>query len=83
MRWIVIDLVLACLALALLAVVAFDVWGRVKDLGRAVGSAGEVLGEATSALEQLQAGPGRPATRPTAAGHLAAPVPGVRSDRST
>ena len=55
MTWILIDLAIALVALAVLAVLLLGLWKRVKALSRVVGSAGERLATATEALEAAQA----------------------------
>ena len=58
MRWILVDLVLALLALGLLAVLLLGLWRRVKALSRSVSAAGAVIATATDALAEAQgAGP--------------------------
>ena len=85
MRWVLVDVVLALLAVALLAVVALGLWRRVKALGRAVGVATAQLETVTAQLDTLSARD-RPFAQTAPAGHLGqAPQPprGVRSTRST
>jgi len=53
-RWILIDVVLALLALAVLAVLLLGVWRKVKALSRTVSSASETVGRATEALAVAQ-----------------------------
>ena len=58
MRWILVDVVLVLLALAVLAVLALGLWRQVKALSRAVSHAGEQVTRATDALAVAQgAGP--------------------------
>lgn len=58
MRWILIDVAIALLALAVLVVLGLGLWRQVKSLGRAVGRAGELVGRATDELARVQdAGP--------------------------
>ena len=61
MRWILVDVVLALLALGLLVLVGLSLWRRVKALGREVSRAGELVSRATAQLEQVQAEAPRPA----------------------
>ena len=70
MRWILIDVVLVLLALAVLAVLLLGLWRKVKALSRTVDAASERIGQATDGLAAAQgAGPlGAPAARPTDAG---------------
>ena len=75
MRWILLDVVLALLALSLLVVVGLSLWRRVKALGREVSRAGELVAQATAQLEQVQPGISRSAT--------AAPRRGVPSHLSS
>ena len=75
MRWILVDVLLALLALGLLVVVGLSVWRRVQALGREVSRAGELVAEASTRLERAQAGASRPA------GGM--PRPGVRSPLSS
>ena len=75
MRWILVDVVLALLALGLLVVVGLSRWRRVKALGREVSRAGDLVAQATSRLEQVQSGASRSAP--------GAPRPGVPSHQSS
>lgn len=50
-----IDLLLALLALGGLGVVVLGLWRRVKELGREVTRAGEAIGTATENLAEAQA----------------------------
>ena len=54
MRWILIDVAIALLALAVLAVLVLGLWRRVKSLGREVSRAGELVGKATDDLAKVQ-----------------------------
>jgi hypothetical protein len=54
-RWVLIDLLLALLALGGLGVVVLGLWRRVKELGREVTRAGEAIGTATENLAEAQA----------------------------
>jgi len=57
-RWILVDVVLVLLALAVLAFLALGLWRQVKTLSRAVSQAGEQVTRATDALIVTQgAGP--------------------------
>ncbi len=51
MRWILLDVVLALLALGALVLVGLSLWRRVTALGRQVTLAGETLGAAAANLE--------------------------------
>lgn len=85
MRWVLIDIVLALLVLALLAGVALRLWRRVTALGKAVGVAGAQLEAVTAQLDTLSERE-RPFVEPTPAGHVPAgrrPSRGVRSTRSS
>ena len=58
MPWILVDLALALLSLALLAVLVLRLWRKVKALSSAVAKAGEAVATATDALTVAQnAGP--------------------------
>ncbi len=74
MRWILLDVVLAVLALGLLALVGLRLWRQVRALGHAVGAAGEQVGLITDQLAAVQldgtGGRPRPAPRATPAGHV-------------
>ncbi len=59
MRWILVDVLLALLALALLVVVGRTLWRQVRALGREVSRAGDLVAQATAALEQVQDDPPR------------------------
>ena len=61
MRWILVDVVLALLALGLLVVVGLSLWRRVTALGREVSRAGELVASATAQLDQVQSGISRTA----------------------
>jgi len=67
-RWILLDLAIALVALAVLAMLVLGLWRRVKALSSAVTAAGETIGEATDALAAAQSsGPlGRPGPGPNA-----------------
>jgi type II secretory pathway pseudopilin PulG len=69
-RWILVDVVLALLALAALAVLLLGLWRKVKRLSRTVSDAGEQIGQATEGLAAAQgAGPlGALPARPDVAG---------------
>ncbi len=65
MRWILIDLALALLALGVLAVLGLGLWRKVKALSRTVGEAGKAVATATDALALAQGdGPLGQAARP-------------------
>ena len=70
MRWILVDVVLALLALAVLAVLLLGLWRKVKALSSTVSQASERIGRATDGLAAAQgAGPlGAPPARPADAG---------------
>jgi hypothetical protein len=53
--WVIVDVLLAVLAVIVLALIGLGLWRKVKDLGREVARAGEVIGRATEELAQLQA----------------------------
>jgi hypothetical protein len=53
-RWILIDVAIALLALAVLVVLGLALWRQVTSLGRAVGRAGELVGRATDELARVQ-----------------------------
>ncbi|MCW2723874.1 MAG: hypothetical protein JWN35_795 [Frankiales bacterium] len=55
MRWVLIDLLLALLALGGLGVVALGLWRQVKGLGREVARAGAAIGTATDSLAEAHA----------------------------
>lgn len=85
MRWVLVDVVLALLAVALLAVVALRLWRRVKALGRAVGVATAQLEAVSVQLDTLSERE-RPFVEATPAGHVVSgrQTPrGVRSTRSS
>lgn len=69
MRWILVDVVVGLLAVALLAVVALRLWRRVKALGAAVGVAGRQLDAVTAQLDTLSERQ-QPFVAPTPAGHV-------------
>ena len=54
MRWVLLDLLIALLALVGLGFVVLGLWRRVKDLAREVGRAGESVGRATDELARAQ-----------------------------
>lgn len=64
MRYVVVDVVIAVLALVVLASVGLLLWRQVKALSRLVGSAGQQVGAATSLLADLQAARPVPAVQP-------------------
>ena len=55
MLWVLVDVLLVLIALAVLGAILLGLWGKVKDLGREVGRAGEAIGAATDKLAELQA----------------------------
>lgn len=65
MPWLLVDVVLALLALAVLGFSALSLWRAVKGLGREIGRAGTEVGAATDALARVQA----EAPTPAAATH--------------
>lgn len=94
--WILIDLAIALVALAVLAVLLLGLWRRVKALSRVVSTASETIASATEALEAAQsAGPlgsggvgvprtsgvPAPVTAKTGTGHGAGRSLGVSSAR--
>ena len=54
MRWVLLDLLIALLALVGLGFVVLGLWRKVKELSREVGRAGESVGRATDALARAQ-----------------------------
>lgn len=63
MRWVVVDVVVALLALGVLVLAGLGLWHRVTALGRAAATAGERLEQVAAQLEQVGAPPpdaGRP-----------------------
>lgn len=66
-RWILLDVVVALLAVGLLGVAGLSLWRRVKTLGEAVGIAGEQIAQVTAQLDGLQDRNRSPV--PTSAGH--------------
>lgn len=54
MAWIVVDVALALLGLAVLCLLALRLWRQVRALGREVGAAGERVRTAAAALEELR-----------------------------
>ena len=69
MAWIVLDVGIGLLAVALLVGVGLGVWRRVKALSGELARAGEVVGGLTAALSELQPGP-----RTSPAGHSSDPA---------
>lgn len=57
MPWILVDLVLVLLALALLAACGLRLWSGVTRLGREVGAAGAAVGAATDGLAAVSSPP--------------------------
>ncbi|MBK5307791.1 MAG: hypothetical protein JJD92_13995 [Frankiaceae bacterium] len=55
MLWVIVDIVLAVLALAGLGLVVLNLWRKVKELGREVARAGEAISAATDQLADVQA----------------------------
>ncbi len=55
MVWLAVDVALAVVGLAVLALLALRVWRQVRALSRAVGAAAEQLRAATVALDELAA----------------------------
>lgn len=55
MRWVLLDLLAALLALGWLGAVALRLWRQVKALSRQVGQAGSAVGQATDELARAQA----------------------------
>ena len=53
--WILIDVAIAVVALAVLAVLVLGLWRKVKALSAAVAVAGEAVGQATDRLAAAQA----------------------------
>ena len=66
-RWILLDVVVALLAVGLLGLAGLSLWRRVKALGKAVGIAGEQIAQVTAQLDGLQDRNRGPV--PTPAGH--------------
>ena len=64
MRWILLDVALAVLALVLLGLVARTLWRRVKALGRELSRASELVAGASAALQAPPAGASGPGSRP-------------------
>ena len=87
MTWILLDLAIALVSLAVLAVLVLGLWRRVKALGRTVTLAGETVGRATDALAQAQAtGPlgAPPSSTPTSSTPTSStPLSGRRVDVPT
>ena len=67
MRWILLDVAVALLAVGLLGLAGLSLWRRVKALGKAVGIAGEQIAQVTAQLDGLQDRNRSPV--PTPAGH--------------
>jgi hypothetical protein len=90
-RWILLDLVIALVALAVLAVLVRRLWRAVKALSGAVATAGDTIAAASDALAAAQAeGPlgGAPAAARTPGldprydrAMPAGPASGTRQDR--
>jgi hypothetical protein len=53
--WLLVDLLLVLVALALLVLCGLQLWWGVKRLGREVSAAGEKVAAASDALAQVQA----------------------------
>ena len=53
-RWILLDVAVALLAVGLLGLAGLSLWRRVKALGKAVGIAGEQIAQVTAQLDGLQ-----------------------------
>ncbi len=68
MPWILLDVVLAVIALVVLLLVGLSLWRAVKGLGREVTAAGTAIGAKTDELARLQSaassGGGHTAVRP-------------------
>jgi hypothetical protein len=62
--WVIVDVLLALLALGGLGLVVLGLWRRVKDLGREVARAGDAIGKATDQLAELQAAVPPPKSHP-------------------
>jgi hypothetical protein len=79
--WILLDVALALVALALLSLCALRLWRRVKDLSRTLAAAGDQVAALTAARDQVGQPPSLHASSP---GHVlpaGAPLRGVRSAR--
>ncbi|MDP9182618.1 MAG: hypothetical protein M3P04_07580 [Actinomycetota bacterium] len=55
MLWVLLDVVIALLAVVILVAVALSLWRRVKAFTREAGEAGEVVGKASDTLAAAQA----------------------------
>lgn len=66
MPWVVVDIVLAGVALLVLAFVLLRTWRSVKALGTQVSASGELLTSLTAALPER---PSRPGDEPAAAAY--------------
>ena len=55
MLWVLVDVLLVLIALAVLGAILWGLWGTVKDLGGEVARAGDAIGAATDKLAELQA----------------------------
>ena len=64
MRWILLDVALALLALVLLALVARGVWRRTKALSRELSRAGDLVAGASAALQAPPGSAAGPGSRP-------------------
>jgi hypothetical protein len=64
--WVIVDVLLALLALGGLGLVVLGLWRRVKDLGREVARAGDAIGKATEQLAELQTAVPPPRSHPRA-----------------
>jgi hypothetical protein len=64
--WVIVDVLLALLALGGLGFVVLGLWRKVKDLGREVARAGDAIGKATDQLAELQAAVPPPKSHPRA-----------------
>lgn len=82
MRWILLDVAIAVLALVALALVALSVWRSTKALGAQLGRAGDQLSGMSAALDGASPPGRRPDVVPTSAGHRAPPPAGRRGVRS-
>lgn len=71
MRWLVLDVTLCLLALAVLAVVLRGLWRRVKELGAVVAASSAAIGTASEALagQLAEAQAAAPAGSPTGSVH--------------
>lgn len=75
MRWILIDVAIALLALAVLAVLVLGLWRRVTSLGREVSRAGELVGRATDELAKVQGASPHGGAEPNALHTASTPAP--------